>query len=123
MSRLEYTPLVGAINHVDTVPLGPKHVALLFDEIVSEGFVEYAFFVVVLQRDSDDDPILFITSEVNACASPSEGYSHFLGMFNEMGHSNFGASDDWANPDIFFPKAVRMAAEELGVAPDGIPYP
>jgi hypothetical protein len=108
-------PLVKSMNRVGGVPLGEKHSALLFDNIQSAGSVQYAFLLTVFDHGTQE-PVYFVASEVNEMAAILGGGSHFLGIFSGSGHANLGASDEWGDPQKFFPEALRLATEQFGVS-------
>ena len=110
-----YGPMIESATLRDRVPLGGRHLALLYDEVVSSGSIEYQFVVVVFAADQDD-PCLFVTSEKNAMAADPGGGSHFLCGFEGDTHFNLGDDDAWADPDRFFPESLRVAAERLGLS-------
>ena len=111
---MTYTPAVTSANRVTAGPLGPGHTVMLFDQIVADGRIVYAFVVTVFDN-ATSEPVLFVTSEVNKRAGPPGVGSHYLGLFPGDGHVNLGASDDWADPAKFFPKALDVAAGHLGI--------
>ncbi len=86
------------------------------------GAVDYLHVLAILAGDAPE-PRLFITSKVNAMARACSGGSHFLGLFDEVGHANIGASDAWADRERFTTKALALGAERLGVTdpPDRLP--
>ncbi len=100
------------MNRVAGAPLAPGYTVVCFDQIESEGRIQYAFMTVVFD-DASHQPVLFVASEVNAMAASLGGGSHFLGVFAGEGHANYGASNDWADPKKFFPEALRIARERF----------
>ncbi len=116
---LKYTPAIVSANRVHDVPLGPKHAMLLFDNIKAAGKVQYAFLLAVLDN-ATEEPVYFVSSEVNAMAAVFHDGSHYLCTFSEAGHGNLGGSDDWGDPRKFFPEAIRLAAEHIGVCLDEV---
>jgi hypothetical protein len=107
-------PLVESMNPVGRAPLGDRHTIILFDRIQSAGSVQYAFLVAVFDNETQR-PVYFVSSEINQMAAVLGGGSHCLGIFDGSGHANLGFSDDWGDPQKFFPRAVRIAAEHFGV--------
>ena len=106
-------PLFGAFTPVRRYRLGPYGAGLIRDpERVGE--VQYRYILAVLRPGLGENGALYVTSEVNALGDRFGG-SHFLGMFDETGHTNFGASDEWADLERFEEKALSLAAERLGV--------
>ena len=75
-------------------------------QIVAAGAIQYQYMVVVY--DNDNEPCLFVASEVNSMAKAFGGGSHFLGVFPGDGHSNMGDSNDWADQDKFFARASEI---------------
>ncbi|HLT47481.1 MAG TPA: hypothetical protein VK002_09660 [Rubricoccaceae bacterium] len=112
---MQYRPLVRSMNRVGAAPLGGGHTAVMFDGIKAFGTIEYAFILAVYD-DATREPVYFVTSEVNAMAKELGGGSHFLCAFDGPRHVNMGASDEWADPEKFFPEALRIAAEWVGAA-------
>jgi hypothetical protein len=90
---VEYMPLVESLNRVSSAPLGEKHTILLFDQIKSAGSVQYAFLLAVVYNETQE-PVYFVSSEVNQLAALLGGGSHCLGIFAGSGHANLGFSDD-----------------------------
>ena len=109
-----YGPMIESATLRERVPLGEEHLALLYDEVVSAGSVQYHFVVVVFEHDAEA-PCLFVTSEVNAMASELGGGSHFLCVFEDETHFNLGDDDAWSDQERFFPESLRVAAERLGI--------
>jgi hypothetical protein len=89
-----------------------KHYAVLLDEIESDSLIEYRFLLVVFD-DETDTVCLIVSSEVNAMVTESEHDSYFLGLFNNTGHINTGASDDWGDLPKFEKGAVDLAIKYL----------
>ena len=52
--------------------------------------------------------------------APGPG-SHFLGMFDENGHSNFGNREDWGDAARFEAEALEILAERLGARAVEVP--
>ena len=115
---MQYRPAVKSMNRVGAAPLGGGHTAVMFDDVEAVGTIQYAFILAVYD-DATREPVYFVTSEVNAMADAFGGGSHFLCAFDGPRHVNMGASDDWANPEKFFPEALRRAAEWVRIAPGG----
>jgi hypothetical protein len=115
---VKYKPLVESINQVSSAPLGDKHTILLFDNIKSAGAIQYAFLLGVFDN-AGKVPVYFVASEVNETASKLGGGSHFLGVFDGIGHRTMGSSDDWGDPRKFFPEAIRLASKHFGVPMQG----
>ena len=111
---MKYMPRVESMNRVAGAPLGADHTAVLFDQIKSAGAVQYAFLVAVFDNQRKQ-PVYFVASEVNSMAQTLGGGSHYLGVFDEDGHANLGASDEWGDPNRFFPEALRIASEQFGI--------
>ncbi len=116
---MKYTPAIVSANRLHGASLGPKHTMLLFDQIQSESDIQYAFLLVVLDN-ATQEPVYFVSSEVNAMVDVFHDGSHYLCTFSEAGHGNLGGSDDWGDPDKFFPQAIHIAAEHVGVSPEEI---
>lgn len=113
---MKYAPRVKSMKGVARAPVAPGYTVVLFDNIESAGAVQYAFITAVFD-DATKLPVYFVASEVNTMAEALGGGSHFLGVFDGEGHSNLGASDDWADPKKFFPKALEIVRERFGGNP------
>ena len=113
---MRYAPAVESLNQIGGAPFGPGRTVLFFDQIKSSGPIQYALLLGVFDNASES-PLYFVTSEVNAANSAHGGGSHFLGVFNGEAHANHGASDDWADPEKFFPEALKLAAADFGITP------
>ncbi len=87
---------------------------VLLGDIESLGVIEYLYILFAI-KDDENAPDLFVASEVNAMAKSLGGGSHFLGVFDQAGHGNMGAADQWANLDIFAAKALEIATARLGL--------
>ena len=105
--------------------------AVFFDQIVAEGSISYEFMIVVFEKGKQA-PFLLVTSEKNDPVAAAavmkelgldditterEGASHFLCLFDERGHHNFGDSNDWGNADKFEKAALRILQDRLGETP------
>ncbi len=112
-----YAPMVESMEKVGSVPIGDHHVAVLFDNIVSAGSVQYAFILAVYAAETQK-AVYFVASEVNAMASVFGGGSHFLGVFDGGRHLNMGASDEWANLEKFYARALQIATDHVNAATD-----
>ena len=117
---LKYTPAIVSANRFQDIALGLNHTMLLFDNIQSEGDIQYAFLLGVFDNVTQE-PVYFVSSEVNALAAAIGGGSHYLCIFDDTGHGNLGGSDDWGDPDKFFPQAVHLAAEHFGMSMEELP--
>jgi hypothetical protein len=104
---MNYMPMVESVNRVGQVQIGDKYVALMFDNIKSLGSIEYTYLLGVFDTKTEQ-PVYFVASEVSSTAKAFGGGSHFLGVFDGEGHSNLGSSDDWADSESFFAKAIAL---------------
>ena len=102
------------MNRVAGSPFGPSHAVLLWDNIVSAGGVRYPFRVGVFDA-ATPQPVLFVSSEVSRSAGTLGGGSHGTGLFPGAMHANLGFPDDWGDGGKFFPRALQVAAEQLGL--------
>jgi hypothetical protein len=131
-SRLTLKPDIQSAREVRRHEFGDFR-ATLFDEIVSFDIVEYTF-MMILYSNKSGEPILYLTSEKNSApfaelfqslgikpATDADGIegtgSHFFCVFDEDGHSNYGASNDWADADKFEQEALKAIGEGLEKAP------
>jgi len=89
-----------------------KYQACLFGEIESMGFVQYLHIFAVFGEDSKG--MYFVTAEVNLLAGGEGAGSHFLCVFDDGKHLNYGDSDQWADEETFVTEALRLAREKFG---------
>ncbi len=108
---MSYTPYIESADPVGRY-LVAGHQAVLLDNIVSAGSVEYLYLLVVY--DAQGESCFFVASEVNSLCAESGGGSHFLGVFPGEGHANHGSSNDWADRDKFLARALALVQEEFG---------
>lgn len=106
--------------------LGPAHVAVLLTDIVSGDDMEYAHLLAVY-RDGTKGPIAVVSAEraepsaeflaelglEPGDVAPADG-SHFLCMFHNDQHLNFGANDRWAEVTEFEVEALAVLSR-LGI--------
>ncbi len=111
-----YMPRISSATPLRRYRLGTYRAVLLGD-IESVGAVAYLYILYILAvvADGAPEPLLYVASEVNALAD-ADGGSHFLGVFDERGHGNGGASNEWADPDLFAQKALSIALERLDLS-------
>ena len=100
---------------------------VFYRDIVSVDVVQYEY-VAALFRDGDGEPGLYFTSERNITPIPAllqslgvetdgeAAGSHFFCVFDVDGHSNYGASDDWADAAKFQRKVLADMTEGLSPA-------
>lgn len=112
---MSYAPAIHSAKAINEFEIG-KHTAVLFDEIVPLGPVEYRFILAVF--DEQKEPCYYVGSEVNKMAEQFGGGSHFLGLFTEEGHVNCGDSDDWADEAKFTAEALRIVREKFDQSSD-----
>jgi hypothetical protein len=92
--------------------------AVFFDNIVPKGRIRYSYIVAVFAKDATQ-PFLFITAEKSETGiGPG---SDFLCIFDEEGHHNFGASDDWGDAAKFEARALEILRERLDANPVEVP--
>jgi len=108
-----YMPRISSATPLRRYRLGTYRAVLLGD-IESVGGVKYLYILAVV-ADGALEPLLYVASEVNALADVGGG-SHFLGVFDERGHSNGGAANEWADPELFAQKALSIALERLDLS-------
>ena len=108
-----YRPLIKSANPLLRYRMDP-YTFVLLGEIESLGVIEYLYILFAI-KDEEDAPDLFVASEVNARAKSLGGGSHFLGVFDQNGHTNMGSSDQWANLDIFAARALEIDTARLGL--------
>jgi len=105
-------PLIKRATMLRKYRLGPN-VTGLYGNIESAGSMQYSFILAV-QRDTERQPFVFVTSEVSVLAH-AMGPSHVLGIFEGDRHVNMGFSDEWADLEHFTMRALEIAAGYVGV--------
>jgi hypothetical protein len=110
---MQYLPAIKSARSIGSLPLDQTHGIVLYDQIVPLGIVQYAFILAVFDLETRQ-PCYFVASEINAMVKQFGGGSHYLGVFEDKGHSNLGSSDTWGDPKQFFPKAIELAANHFG---------
>jgi hypothetical protein len=75
--------------------------------------VKFEYLLVILDN-AKQEPVYFVSSEVNEMAALLGGGSHALCVFDGDGHANMGFSDDWADENAFLAEAGRLARERFG---------
>lgn len=108
-----YLPAIKSAETVNCYKFN-GHSAVLLRNIEAMGSVEYQFAVMVY-KESGEAPCYCVASEVNAMAKQLGGGSHFLGVFEEGSHVNFGSSNDWADEAKFTARAMSLVREKFGV--------
>jgi hypothetical protein len=111
---LHQTPAVESMNRIGGTSLGPNHVMVCFDQIKSIGPINYTFILAVFDNQTKM-PVYFVTAEENPTRHIHGGPSHFLSIFDKPGHCTLAASDEFADPDKFFPEAMRLVSARFGV--------
>ncbi|WP_050028568.1 hypothetical protein [Verrucomicrobium sp. BvORR034] len=89
------------------------HSAVLLRNIVAVGSIEYRFALMVY-ADGEGEACYCVASEVNGMAGELGGGSHFLGVFEEDSHVNYGSSDQWADEEKFVRRALELVTEKFG---------
>lgn len=110
---MDYMPVIKSARPRQQFQIG-QYTAVLLGDIERGGVIEYKYIMVVFGERQE--PCFFVASEVNELAGSNGGGSHFLGFFDDNGHANCGASDDWADEAKFTEQALRMVRERFGVA-------
>jgi len=109
LNRLPMKPSIQSAREISRYTVG-DFTMVVYDQIKSVDIVEYAFVAALFEK-GDGDPRLFFTSEKNTkplaalfenlgIESKPDG-SHYFCVFDVDGHSNYGASDDWADATKF----------------------
>jgi hypothetical protein len=104
-----YLPSIESARVLKQFQCGSSDIELL-DNIVASGLIEYNYIMVVRCQQ---------TSEVSFMISSERGITgeHFLCIFDEEGHHNFGDDDKWADIKIFEQAALEIVARRLGSIP------
>ena len=130
-----YSPNVVSAREVRRYKLGSNQ-AVFFDNIVTSDIVQYTY-MAILYGESSKAPLICITSEVNTqfgrklmqhlgieqdggAEASADGGSHFYCVFDQDGHHNYGASDDWGQAELFERETLKMIAEGSGLNPTAI---
>ena len=121
--RIAYSPNIQSAREFGRHVLG-KFIVVFYDQVVSVDVIQYRF-VAVLFAEGDGDPLLYFTSEKSSTVIPdlmrslgvetAQQGSHVFCMFDAEGHSNYGASDDWADAAKFEQEVLKTVRE--GVSP------
>ena len=85
---------------------------VLFGHIEPLGPIRYTYLLAAFV-DGSDEPVACVSSEVNEFASRPEDGSHFLCLFLDDGHYNFGPDDAWADRDTFLAAAISVLHDAL----------
>ena len=94
-----------------------QYVGVLYTDIIAAGKIRYRYMFAIRSKESQSI-FLHITSELNTTYGlfgrgvAGEG-THFLCMFRDSLHHNFGDSNDWADIEKFEARAMAIAAEQV----------
>lgn len=110
---MEYAPRFQSATCKKRYDLGSGLEARLYVDVVPAGPVEYEF-VMAIFKEGSKTPFLSVTSEKNSLAEMGGG-SHFLCVFDDKGHHNYGSSAEWADEDAFCDKAMELVNERLSL--------
>ncbi|MEO1267696.1 MAG: hypothetical protein AAFX99_06335 [Myxococcota bacterium] len=113
-----YVPLIRSSRTVQAWSLGP-HQAKLLTDIQALGHIEYTHALLVY--DTNNALLYVVAAEVNSMASMLGGGSHFLGVFDEEGHTTHGSDNAWANLESFRDHALTMASDRFQAQPIALP--
>ena len=97
--------------------LSKDHLASLYGDIESAGVIQYHHLLVIYGPDKQ--PCLFFGSEWSGL-DPSYKFEPVLGVFSEIGHSNFGGSVDWFDDALFVLGAFKFARGMLHIEDSGM---
>ena len=92
--------------------VGPYTAHLEKNLRVQRGPVRYEYILAAIDRRIRQITF-FVTSELNTANETLGGGSHFLCMFIDNDHVNFGASDDWADLEMFEAAAVKLIKQVI----------
>lgn len=87
--------------------------AVVLGDIDSGDQTEY-FYVMGVVRDGEAEPGMYITSERNRAAASGEG-SAVMRVVMRDGSQPLGASDRWADLDLFANDALETLRQVLGL--------
>ena len=90
--------------------------ALLLNDRPPESLYWYLYLLPVFEL-ATQALRLCVSAERNRLAGLGAG-SHFLCLFDDSGHSNFGPSDRWMDAEAFTEKALRIAHKKLQLSQD-----
>jgi hypothetical protein len=124
-NELPMRPSIQSKHEISRYTAG-KMTAVMYDQVESLDIVEYTF-VAEIFYEGDSEPRLYFTSEKNDApfdqlfkdigVESEPGGSNFFCAFDVDGHSNYGASDDWADATKFVQK-VKASLDEALMPPD-----
>lgn len=106
-------PKIINANRLFSFDLSERYRAAYFNEVESEGIMQYHFVLVVMEKYAP--PSLFICSEWYEPAHKSEPV---FGAFSENGHTNYGSAVTWSDDLLFLLEAIRKTREILQL-PEG----
>jgi hypothetical protein len=113
-----YLPALNDARIVASYTFGQDILTTILTDCKSSGAIQYTHVMLVyrLNPDEPDQPtiIMAVASEINRMAHLGGG-SHFLGVFPGNGHTNLGASDEWADLQTFIQKALEVTAGYLNL--------
>jgi hypothetical protein len=107
-----YAPHIKSAKQIRRYRLAP-YTFVLFSDIEHIGFIEYRYILAAF-RDGEQRPCLYVASETNPSAVAAGDSAYFLGIFDESGHLNKGASEEWGDLGKFTAKALAEATQALG---------
>lgn len=108
-----YAPIIKSARCIRRYRLTPFSFQI-FSEIENFSLIQY-LYILAATRDGETQPCLFVASEDNVMDGLfGEPASHFLGIFSGWVHSSLGASNDWADLELFTTRALNEAAKRLG---------
>lgn len=116
-----YFPTLKKARLVKLYRLG-DYLCFLLTDCESLGAIQYEH-VLYVNPQGEKRPCFAVASERNSMKAQLGGGSHFLGVFPGSGHSNMGASDEWANLDLFTSRALEVVAQHFSIEDEPIELP
>jgi len=123
--KKEYWPIIQGGSITRLFRFG-EYLAALVTDMQSPGLIEY-LYVMLVTKILDDKLCLCIASEKDttygkkfADASFHSRGSHVLCVFTGDFHLNYGASNDWADIDLFTARALELARDQLNISGEAV---
>jgi hypothetical protein len=110
--RKIYFPNITKATWVKYYRIGPYR-AVIGTHCESVGKIYYVHVLYLFGDEKGHGPLLAFASEY-ADLTGKNG-ERCLSLFQNGVHYNMGFSKDWADLELFIPKALQVAAERLGI--------
>ncbi len=102
-------PILIEANLVEKLELKNDYNIEFYSKIICESSIEYLYAITLKKQGKT---IMMVTSEKNNYSDLTNG-SHFLCQIERFSHSNYGDSNDYANPEIFAAQAAAIIKKKV----------